>query len=65
MAKKKLPADVAGKYKLLAGHGVGEYHWKGHQVHLDLITLEYADAIVNSGFPYLIVKRQPRIELPN
>ncbi|MBS7565144.1 hypothetical protein KHS38_12085 [Mucilaginibacter sp. Bleaf8] len=60
MAAPKLPADVAGKYKMLAGHGVGEYHWSGHRVDLQTITLDQATSLVKQGFPYLIAKKQPR-----
>jgi hypothetical protein len=51
---KKLPADVAGRYQVLKGHGVGEYHYKGHVVHLDQLSLAGAEKLVAAGFPYLV-----------
>lgn len=55
--RKSLPAEIASKYSMLKGHGVGEYYYKGHNVHLDKISLEYADQLVLQGFPYLVEKK--------
>lgn len=52
--KKKLPEEVAGKYRVLDGHGIGEYQYRGQVVHLDLITLDEANKLVANGFPYLV-----------
>lgn len=58
MDGKKLPEEVAKKYEVLKGHGVGEYHWNGHVVKLDVITAADADKLVKKGFPYLVAKSQ-------
>lgn len=60
MEKGKLPEDIAGKYRMLAGHGVGEYHWNGHVVDLRTVSLEKAEYLVDNGFPYLVAKRPPK-----
>ncbi|HVW97508.1 MAG TPA: hypothetical protein VHA56_16160 [Mucilaginibacter sp.] len=52
----KLKEEVARKYEVLAGHGVGEYRFAGQTVHLDKLTLEQADKLVKKGFPYLVKK---------
>lgn len=57
---KQLQSDVAGKYQVLEGHGVGEYHFNGHPVHLDAINLEEADKLVENGFPYLVPAAAPK-----
>jgi hypothetical protein len=54
--EKKLQNDVAEKYQVLKGHGIGEYHFSGHVVHLDRLNLEQADKLVKKGFPYLVEK---------
>jgi hypothetical protein len=53
-AEKKLKADVAEKYQVLKGHGVGEYHFKGQAIHLDRIDVARADELVGKGFVYLV-----------
>lgn len=58
MAAPSLPADVAAIYKMLRGHGVGEYHWSGSIINLQLITLDQAASLVDRGFPYLVAKKQ-------
>ncbi|RVU01096.1 hypothetical protein EOD41_10810 [Mucilaginibacter limnophilus] len=52
--KKQLQNDVAGKYQVLEGHGVGEYQYRGETVHLDALSLPEADRLVSKGFPYLV-----------
>ena len=53
----KLQEEVAAKYEPLKGHGIGEYRWKGHIVHLNWLNLETADKLVKKGFPYLVEKK--------
>jgi hypothetical protein len=57
--KKTLPADVAEKFSLAKGHGVGEYRWNGNIIHLDRISPERATQLVDQGFPYLVAKEAP------
>lgn len=55
--EKKLSEEVAKKYEVLKGHGVGEYRFKGHFVRVQNLTLEEADKLVKKGFPYLVEKK--------
>jgi hypothetical protein len=58
-AEKKLSKEVAEKYQVLEGHGVGEYYTHAHgHVHLDKINVEQAEELVKTGFPYLVELKQ-------
>ena len=64
----KLQDEVAAKYQMLKGHGVGEYRFQGHVVHLQHTNLALAEKLVEKGFPYLVEKKaaadKPAAEKP-
>jgi len=55
-----LKKEVAEKYQVLAGHAVGEYHFKGRAIHLDRISVDEADKLVKQGFHYLVPVEAPK-----
>ncbi len=60
MEKPQLQSEVAKKYQVLEGHGIGEYHWSGHQVNLANVDIETADRLVGLGFPYLVANKESK-----
>lgn len=56
IVSKSLPADVAAKYTMTSNHTAGEYYFNGHRILLNEISIKEADALVESGFPYLQLK---------
>nr|WP_199079083.1 hypothetical protein [Pedobacter sp. ASV19] len=56
--ESKLPAEVSEKYNL-KDIVAGLYDFPGFgQIDLQTISLEKADALVSSGFPYLVAKKK-------
>lgn len=60
MAEKKvleLKKEVADKYNVMPGIGVGACAFKGQTIHLDQLTVAEADELVAAGMDVLVAKK--------
>lgn len=53
----QLQKEVADKYTLEAGIGIGPISFKGEVFDLSKITVEEADVLVKNGFTELVAKK--------
>lgn len=60
MAEKKvleLKKEVADKYNVMPGIGVGACAFKGQTIYLDQLTVAEADELVAAGMDVLVAKK--------
>lgn len=52
--KAKLPQEVAAKFTVIPGIGIGEFNFKGKKYDLATISVQEAEALVKDGCDILV-----------